>query len=282
MSDPDPQIFRWLLLLVLLLNGTISGYYRRRARSEETIPRSAESLRLRLARVLISLPGLLLILAFLIHPSWIAWSSLAVPAWVRWIGVLVGLAVAPLNVWMLRSLGKNISETVLTKQSHELMRTGPYRWLRHPLYSFGLLMLGALSLVAANWLMAALTLAALVFFSFVIIPREEAELVKKFGRRYEEYRRDTGRLLPRFGPPLGGREEGGVDGGRGGCRSGPSVSRPFGCECLTVLTLTPFPAASHRTVLAVLPHTAPGLASRRGIRGSTSSIPVLPDIEDCS
>ncbi len=207
MSDPDPQIFRWLLLLVLLLNGTISGYYRRRARSEETISRSAESSRLRLARVLISLPGLLLILAFLIHPSWIAWSSLAVPAWVRWIGVLVGLAVAPLNVWMLRSLGKNISETVLTKQSHELVRTGPYRWLRHPLYSFGLLMLGALSLVVANWLMAALTLAALVFFSLVIIPREEAELVKKFGRCYEEYRRDTGRLLPRFGPPLGGREE---------------------------------------------------------------------------
>ena len=75
---------------------------------------------------------------------------------------------------------------------------------------------------------------------------------------------------------------GGVEGGRGGCRSGPSVSRPFGCECLTVLSLAPFPAASHRTVLAVLPHTAPGLASRRGIRESTSSIPVLPDVEDCS
>ncbi len=198
MSNTDPQIFRWLLLLVLVLNISISGYHRRRARSEETIPRSAESLPLRLLRVLFTLPGLLLILAFLIHPSWIAWSSLAVPAWSRWIGVLVGLGVAPLNVWMLRSLGKNISETVLTKESHELVRTGPYRWLRHPLYSFGLLMFGALSLIAANWLMAALTLAGVVFFSLVIIPREEAELVKKFGSRYEDYRRDTGRLLPRF------------------------------------------------------------------------------------
>ena len=198
MSDPDPQIFRWLLLLVLLLNVTISGYHRHRARSAETIPRSAESLPLQLSRVLLTLPGLLLILAFLIHPPWIAWSSLAVPTWSRWIGVVVGLGVAPLNVWMLRSLGKNISETVLTKESHELVTTGPYRWLRHPLYSFGLLMLGALSLVAANWLMAALTLAAGVFFSLVIIPREEAELVKKFGSRYENYRRGTGRLFPRF------------------------------------------------------------------------------------
>ena len=200
MSDPDPQIFRWLVLLVLLLNGTISGYHRRRARSEETIPRAAESLALRLSRVLVSLPGLLLVLAFLIHPPWIAWASLTVPAWSRWIGVLAGLAVAPLNVWMLRNLGKNISETVLTKQSHELVTTGPYRWLRHPLYSFGLLMLGALSLVAANWLMAVLTLAAGVYFSLVIIPREEAELVKRFGNRYEDYRRHSGRLLPRFRP----------------------------------------------------------------------------------
>lgn len=198
MSDPDPQIFRWLLLLVLLLNGTITAYHRSRARSEETIPRSAESLALRLSRVLLSLPGMLLMLAFLIHPPWIAWSSLAIPAWSRWIGVFVGLGVTPLNVWMLRSLGRNISETILTKESHELVTTGPYRWLRHPLYSFGLLMIGGLSLIAANWLMAALALAAVVFFSVVIIPREEAELVKKFGSRYEDYRRDTGRLLPRF------------------------------------------------------------------------------------
>ena len=112
----------------------------------------------------------------------------------------MGLGVAPLNLWMLRSLGKNISETILTKESHELVKTGPYRWLRHPLYSFGLLMIGGLSLIAANWLMAALALAAVVFFSLVIIPREETELVKKFGSLYEDYRKDAGRLLPRFQP----------------------------------------------------------------------------------
>ena len=202
-SDPDPQIFRWLFLLVLVLNVTISGYYRRRARSEETIPRSAESLPLRLSRVVFTLPALLLMLAFVLHPPWIAWSSLAVPAWSRQLGVLVGLAVVPLNVWVLRSLGKNVSETVLTKGSHELVTAGPYRRVRHPLYTSGLLMLGALSLIAANWLLAALTLGGIVLFSTIIIPREEAELVKKFGDRYETYKRDTWRFRPRFRPPRG-------------------------------------------------------------------------------
>ena len=131
MSDPDPQIFRWMLLLVLLLNGTISGYHRRQARSEEMIPRSAESLPLRLSRVAVGLPGMLLMLAFLIHPPWIAWSSLTTPAWGRWVGVFVGLGVAPLNLWMLRSLGKNISETILTKDRLFMAGVSGHEHRRH-------------------------------------------------------------------------------------------------------------------------------------------------------
>jgi protein-S-isoprenylcysteine O-methyltransferase Ste14 len=203
MPDPDPQIFRWMLLLVLVGNLVISGYHRARARADETIPRAAEPLGLRLVRVVFALPGMLLMLAFMIYPPWVAWSSMAVPVWARWAGVFLGLAVAPLNVWVLRSLGKNVSETVLAKASHELAHAGPYRWVRHPLYSSGFVMIGAVSLIAANWLMGALTLGGIFLFLLVIIPREEAELVKKFGDRYREYRTRTGRLFPRFLPARG-------------------------------------------------------------------------------
>ena len=196
----DLQVFRASIVLVLVLNLTISGYHRSRARMTETIARSAESLPLRLSRVVFALPGLLLMLAFVIHPPSVAWSALTVPAWIRWCGVVVGLTVAPLNVWVLRSLGTNVSETVLTKDSHELVMAGPYRWVRHPLYTSGFLMLGRLTLIAANWLMVVLTLGGVVLFSLVIIPFEEAELIKKFGGRYEDYRRDAGRLLPRLRP----------------------------------------------------------------------------------
>ena len=107
--------------------------------------------------------------------------------------------MAPLNARVLRSLGTNVSETVFTKERHELVQAGPYRWVRHLLDSTGLLMLAAVNLIAANWLLAALTLGAVVLFRFVIIPREETELVKKFGERYEDYRRRSGRLLLRLG-----------------------------------------------------------------------------------
>ena len=79
MTNVDPQFFRWLLVL----NLTISGYHRTRARSEETIPRSAKSLPIRLLRVALALPALMLMPAFVIHPPWTDWSSLAIPVWSR-------------------------------------------------------------------------------------------------------------------------------------------------------------------------------------------------------
>ena len=144
----DPQIFSRLLLLVLGLNLTVSAYYRHRARAQETIPRSAEPVSLRLARATFGLPWLILMVAFVVNPAWTAWASMDLPAWARLLGVALGLALVPMNAWILRSLGKNVSETVLTKKSHELVDRGPYRWVRHPLYSTGFLLLSAISVIA--------------------------------------------------------------------------------------------------------------------------------------
>ena len=197
MTNSDPHVFRWLFLLLLSLNLGISGYYRWRARSEEMIPRSAETGPLKLTRATFAIPGMLLLLTYVIYPPLVAWYSLAVPLWARWLGVLVGLSATPLNLWVLNSLGKNVSETVLTKSNHKLITGGPYRWVRHPLYASSFTLLGGLSLVAANWLMAVLAVGAVALFSVVIIPLEENELLKKFGDRYRDYQRTTGRLLPR-------------------------------------------------------------------------------------
>ncbi len=73
MASVDPQIFRWLLVLVLDLNLTISGYHWSRARSDETISHSAESLSLRLLRVALALLtlGLSIFVVFEVEtPRW--------------------------------------------------------------------------------------------------------------------------------------------------------------------------------------------------------------------
>ena len=194
----EPQIYRWLFLLLLVSNISISGFYRQRARADETIERSRESTPIKLARVVFALPGFVAMLTYVLNPAWMAWSSYPLPNAGRWLGFALGVALIPLNLWLFRSIGSNVSETILTKERHELVTSGPYNWVRHPLYTVGLLLFLSMSLVAANWFLAALTLGALLLFSLVIIPREEDNLIAKFGDDYRSYRERTGRLIPRL------------------------------------------------------------------------------------
>ena len=193
----DP-VLRGLFLTVFLLTLVISGYHRRRARAGETIARKAEGTPALLLRAAGGLLLLASILLAAVAPPWMAWSVLPLPAGLRWAAAAVALACLPLLWWVFTSIGSNISETVLTKKTHQLVTHGPYRWVRHPLYAGALLEILSLALVAESWLLFLLGCAAAVVFRFVVIPKEERNLIQAFGRAYEGYRQRTGALFPRF------------------------------------------------------------------------------------
>jgi protein-S-isoprenylcysteine O-methyltransferase Ste14 len=194
---PDESLFRWICLGALVLSIGISGYFRKKARQDgDVIARRNEDGFMIALRLIVTLPLLLAIVVYLLNPAWMAWAQVSVPRWIRWVGVALMLGAAPLVVWVMRSIGRNISETVLTKASHELVTIGPYRWVRHPLYTTGLILLTGLSFLTANAFIAFLVLLIGVLIVSVVIPREEAALIKTFGERYQRYRQHTGRLLP--------------------------------------------------------------------------------------
>ena len=138
------------------------------------------------------------LVAFLIRPEWMAWSSVPLPTWLRWAGVGIGATGGVLLVWALRSLGMNLTDTVVTRRAHTLVTTGPYRWIRHPFYVAALLMTVGNALAAANWfLFAAGMLAFILMAGRSRI--EERKLLERFGDSYRAYRERTGRFLPRLG-----------------------------------------------------------------------------------
>ena len=195
---PD-GIFRWSALAVLLIAVGLSGFHRRRARVDsETIARSRESAPLIAGRLLVALPFLGGTIAYIVNPAWVTWGSIDLPAWLRWIGVVLGVAVIPGVHWVLSSLGKNVSETVLTKTDHQLVKHGPYRWVRHPLYTTGITLLFALGLMTASWFLLTLAAIALVLIRLVVVPIEERELTRRFGTRYTTYMSHSGAMLPRL------------------------------------------------------------------------------------
>jgi protein-S-isoprenylcysteine O-methyltransferase Ste14 len=198
----NPDIaFRGIFLFVFLSAFVISGYYRKRARqSGETIPRRAEGTTTLFLRMLMALIVAVAFFAYVFAPTWLAWSALDLPVWLRSAAAVIALATLPAIRWVFVNIGTNISETILTKRYHQLVTGGPYRWIRHPLYAFALLLLLSLALLASNWFLLLFPCIGLVVFRFIVIPREEANLIKVFGEQYEEYQRRTGALFPRFGP----------------------------------------------------------------------------------
>jgi protein-S-isoprenylcysteine O-methyltransferase Ste14 len=192
-------LFRGIFLIVFLSSVTISGYHRKRARqSGEVIPRSAEGSTILLLRLVPALIMAVSFFAYVFAPGWLGWAEWRLPVIMRIGAAAVAIACLPAIQWMFVSLGNNITETVLTKGNHQLVTHGPYRWIRHPLYAFALLELFALAFLGSNWFLFIFPCVAIIMFRFVVIPKEEANLIKIFGKQYEEYQQNTGVLIPRF------------------------------------------------------------------------------------
>jgi protein-S-isoprenylcysteine O-methyltransferase Ste14 len=138
------------------------------------------------------------LLAYMINPGWMAWSSMRIPAWLRWMGIGLGVAGGTLLVWTLRNLGKNLTDTVVTRREHTLVMKGPYRFVRHPFYDAVTLAVLANALAAANWF---LLLGGLLTVVLIVLRtgREEERLLARFGESYRAYMKRTGRFLPRIG-----------------------------------------------------------------------------------
>jgi protein-S-isoprenylcysteine O-methyltransferase Ste14 len=195
----DEQLFRWILIISALLVFPFSIYYRVRSQaSGERLDRWQEGPIILFTLRPIGIATMMGLVAYLINPAWMAWSAMPLPVPLRWAGVALGLVGGVLLVWTLRNLGRNLTDTVVTRRDHTLVMKGPYRWVRHPFYDAVAMLVVANGLAAANWFILAggiITIALIV----VRTRREEERLVSRFGDAYREYMVRTGRFLPRIG-----------------------------------------------------------------------------------
>ncbi len=192
------MFFRVAFFIVLLTTFLISGYYRKKARTEgEVIARKDEGYFILILRMVFGLALLASLLLYVFAPHLLAWAAVNLPAWVRYFFTVVAYLCIPMIYWVFRSIGTNISETILIKDTHQLVTTGAYQWVRHPLYASTLLLLCALSIMAANVLIFAYFVLALVLFRTVVIPQEEKRLIEAFGAAYQIYQNQTGAIFPR-------------------------------------------------------------------------------------
>ena len=196
----NENTFRILAASILFSGVGISSYFRRKADrdSGEKISRNVDGTAM---LTLIKLGGLLLWLSpliYLINPRWLAWSKIGLPEWARWLGVGIGLLCVLGIYWLFNSIGSGITPTSATRKQHTLVTRGPYRWVRHPLYTVGASLFISFGMLADNWLIAGLGILTFILMA-IRTPKEEANLIEKFGDEYREYIKHTGRFFPKLG-----------------------------------------------------------------------------------
>ncbi len=114
---------------------------------------------------------------------------------VAWLGVLITLAGQGFAVWARIHLGKYWSGTVALKENHKLVTSGPYAFVRHPIYT-GLLSAVLGSAMAAGTWEALAGFAAMVPAYILKWKREEWVMSREFGTEYDSYKKRTKAILP--------------------------------------------------------------------------------------
>jgi len=195
----NAELYFRLLTMVLIVSifGT-SIYFRHRAERQGGALNRSQGQRFLVVLRLLGLAALLPLFGYLINPEWIRWARLDLPVAVRVVTGLVGVALIPALYAVFSTIGNNISPTEATRVNHQLRTSGPYRWIRHPLYTLGALFMLALAGVTGLWWLGALLVPALL----LLIWRtryEEANLIAQFGDEYRAYMQRTGRFLPKLG-----------------------------------------------------------------------------------
>jgi protein-S-isoprenylcysteine O-methyltransferase Ste14 len=194
----EDQPFRAILIAISAAVFPILLYHRIRSQStREPLDRRQEGLFILLTLRPIGLALLAGLFVYLVEPRAMDWAALPVPRPLRWAGIALAVLAAALVTWTLRSLGKSLTDTVVTRREHTLVTRGPYRWVRHPFYVSVTLFIAGFAVAATNGFFLLFGAAVLALIG-LRTRTEEAKLEERFGEVYREYKARTGAFVPRL------------------------------------------------------------------------------------
>lgn len=132
---------------------------------------------------------------YILKPTVMDWTRFPIPSWTRWVGAIIAFSGMTLEFSTQIYLGRNYSTTLHIREEQTLVTSGPYRYVRHPMYT-ALVTVGiGLGLLSASWYFLLPFLATGIVIASRT-RREEESMLNKFGDEYRQYAHRTGRFLP--------------------------------------------------------------------------------------
>lgn len=154
-----------------------------------------EPLASRILRVLIFTIGIVMLSTTLIPLPWLYIQVWPTGLWPFWLGAGFTIAGLMFAIWAREHLGRNWSRSVTIKQDHELITTGPYAFVRHPIYT-GILTGFLGSAIAVSQVRGWIVLALIFFALWLKLRMEEQWMRSQFGETYVAYAHQTAALVP--------------------------------------------------------------------------------------
>ena len=188
-------MFKTIYFIGLITIFGIRLWYRWRARNNEIVV--SRSSPLEIALLALGFVGMVLVPNVYVFSPLLAFADYSLPEWAGWLGTAVFAAA----LWLLwrshADLGRNWSQTLEVRKGHQLITSGVYKRIRHPMYAAFLLWGLALPLLLHNWIAGWSHLVAFLPLYFLRVPREEQLMHEQFGEAYHAYMERAGRVLPR-------------------------------------------------------------------------------------
>lgn len=194
-------VFRIIVPAVIVLFVAHRGYYvaRHSKPEKDTVKKREEGAASQFAGFL-SVIGFVTVIAYAANPNWVAWANLPLPIWMRWMGLGIALLGFALLQWAQNTLGNNWSDMPRIMKEQSLITRGPYQFVRHPIYTAFIFILGSSLLTSSNWLIGLAWIGMTVVEVASRIGFEESLMLEYFGDEYRNYMKRTGRLFPAFIP----------------------------------------------------------------------------------
>lgn len=149
-----------------------------------------------LFRWLLGIPLLFGMLLYIVFPEVLPILFFRIPSFLRIAGFYLGVFCLILLWRVHHALGSSFSTSICIV-NHDLVTSGPYRFVRHPMYTAYILLFIAAFLLSGSWLVGGAGCLIILSLMTVRLKKEEAVLLKLYGKRYQEYAGKTPRFFPR-------------------------------------------------------------------------------------
>ena len=133
----------------------------------------------------------------LILAKWLPFGSAgpARPA-LFWVGIIAIWAGIMFRLWAVRTLGSFFQPVVTIQTEHRVVTAGPYRWVRHPSYTGGLVTMAGIGAATGNLISLAVLIVLPILGYLPRIAVEEQALAGSLGTEYTDYQKNSARLVP--------------------------------------------------------------------------------------